>query len=133
MLLQAVLGMLALYHLTIGLLSVFSFRATARFVDALYGIEVAPDPPLRYAVRMLGVYALALGVLLVFAARTPAAHREIVLVVAGLQTTRALCRVLLRRELADAFHVPARRNLFHAGLLVAESVVLVTCLPLASR
>ena len=128
-LLRLVLGVLALYHLGIGLASVLSGRLTARVAEAMYGIRVDASPQVRYAVRMLGLYALALGALLVPAALSPAAHREIIVVVCGLQLARAACRVLLRRELTAAFRVSPRRNALNAALLVAEAAVLAVCLP----
>ena len=127
--LRALLALLAGYHLAIGVVSVASLRATARVVGALYGLSVAETPALRYAVRMLGLYALALGALLALAARAPATHRDVIAVVAGLQLARAACRLLLRRELAAAFQLPARRNAINAALLVAEAAVLVACFP----
>jgi hypothetical protein len=130
--LRAVLALLALYHLAIGTLSVASLRLTARVTSRLYGLAVVETPALRYAVRMLGLYALALGTLLAVAARSPGQHREVIVVVAALQLARALHRVLLRREVADAFSVPARRNALNAALLVAEAIVLAACLPAAS-
>jgi hypothetical protein len=129
--LHVVLGVLALYHLGIGVVSIFSMNATTRVTRALYGIEVsgAENTQLRYAVRMLGLYALALGVLLAFAFFDPAANRNVVIVVIGLQLARALCRLLLRQELTLAFRVTPRRNVLSAALLVAEALVLAVTLP----
>jgi hypothetical protein len=124
LLLRAVLAVLAAYHLGIGLASVLSGRLTRRVAGALYGIGVEESAQMRYAVRMLGLYALALGALLVPAVLEPAAHRDVIVVVCGLQLARAACRVLLRRELTAAFHVSPRRNAFNAALLVAEAAVL---------
>ena len=127
--LRAVLVALAAYHLAIGVISVASFRATARLTSAFYGLSVRDDPQLAYAVRMLGFYALAIGSLLALAAREPSSHRDVIGVVAGLQMLRALSRIVSGRELATAFRLPPRRNLINAALLVAEAAILVLCFP----
>jgi len=132
-LLQGVLAVLALYHLTIGVLSVFSFTATTRAAGALYGVHVVSNPQLRYAVRMLGLYAIALGALLLMAAPAPAAHREIVVVVACLQLARAGCRLFLQRELTDAFLVSDRRNALSAAVLVVQAALLLSALSFLDR
>jgi hypothetical protein len=129
--LRTVLVVLATYHLGIGVLSVASLRVTARVTARLYGLSVAESAPLRYAVRMLGLYALALGTLLSLAALAPATHRDVISVVAGLQLARAVCRLLLHNELATAFKLPLRRNVFNAVLLVGEAALLFVCLPVA--
>lgn len=129
--LRAVLVMLAAYHLAIGMLSVTSLRVTARVTATLYGLSVAESAPLRYAVRMLGLYAIALGALLTFAARAPATHRDVIIVVAGLQLARALCRLVLQKELSAAFKLRLCRNVFNATLLVGEAALLLLCLPVA--
>lgn len=125
LLLQAVLGVLAIYHLAIGVASVLSFDATSRIVAGLYEVQLQATAQLRYAIRMLGVSALALGALMALAALDPAGRREIVLVVAGLQLARATCRVVFRRELREAFGVPPRRNAAAIAVLLFECVALL--------
>lgn len=127
--LRAVLVVLAAYHLLVGMVSVTSFRATARLTSALYGLNVRDDPQLAYAVRMLGLYALAVGSLLALAARAPSEHRDVIAVVAVLQLLRAASRLVSRRELTRVFSVPARRNALNAALLVAEAAILFLCFP----
>lgn len=131
-LLRTLLAFLAAYHLGIGLVSVGSLRLTARVTASLYGLSVVESPALGYAVRMLGLYALTLGALLVMAARAPSTHRDVIMVVAGLQLARALCRILFRRELTEAFRVAPQRNVFNASLLIGEALLLVLCLPAVS-
>lgn len=130
--LRGVLGLLAAYHVGIGLLAVFSPRMTARVSGALYALEAAENPQLRYGVRMLGLYALAIGALLSLAVWKPADYTEVILVVCGLQLARAACRVLLRQELAAAFNVPPRRNALNASLLLAQAFVLALSIPILS-
>jgi hypothetical protein len=126
--LQAVLALLASYHLGIGLLSVFGPRAAGRLAGSAYGIAVSENPQLRYAMRMLGLYALALGSLLLLATWHPRDFRAVIVVVAALQAARAACRIVLRHELTTAFKVSPRRNAISTVVLLAESAILTLCL-----
>ena len=127
--LRIVLVILAGYHLGIGIVSITSLRLTAQVTATLYGLAVSETPALRYAVRMLGLYALAIGALLSLAALDPDSHRELIIVVAGLQLARAACRLIFANELRDAFQLRAERNLLNASLLVAEAMALMVFLP----
>jgi hypothetical protein len=129
--LRGVLGVLAIYHLFIGVVSVGPLRGTARVTRAFYGLAVPDDPRLAYAVRMLGFYACALGVLLLIASGAPEKHRDVIAVVAVLQLMRAVSRIVSRRDLALAFRLSPRRNAFNAVLLVVEAAILILCFPSA--
>lgn len=131
--LQGVLALLALYHLGIGVLAVWSPRRAERIGGALYGLGFAGSPQLRYAIRMLGLYALALGAILSLATWQPKEYRGVIVVVIGLQLARAACRVFLRQELTMAFNISPRRNALNTSFLIAEALVLALCLPFASR
>ena len=123
-LLQAVLGVLAAYHVLVGALSLVSFGATSRVVAGLYGVRLETQQQLRHAVRMLGLTSLALGALMALAARDPGGHREVIMVVTGLQLARATARVVWHRDLAEAFGVSVARNAAAIVLLIAESAAL---------
>lgn len=128
-LLRLLLGALALYHLAMGGLAVGSPGGASIAVRVLYGAALEASAPLRHVVRMLGLLAMALGGLLATAALDPAGHREIVIAAAALQGARALGRLAWREDLARALGVPCGRNVTSVALLVAEVVVLLTCLP----
>jgi hypothetical protein len=127
--LRVVLGLLAAYHLAIGLVSIASHRWTARLTRGLYALSLGEDARFRYAVKMLGLYALAFGALLALAARDPAAHRPVIAALIFLQTARALTRLAFRRLLAEGFGVPPRRNAAHACLLLATAALLAWWFP----
>ena len=130
-LLRAVLAALAAYHLGIGALSVLSERGLRRVARAFYGADLEPSDQLRQAAKMLGLYALALGALLLVAAWRPHEHREIVLVVAGLQLARAAIRIRDQGLLSRSFGIPTPRNALNVSLLVGEAAVLAICFPVA--
>ncbi len=120
------LVVLAVYHVSIGTLSLISHGAAARAVGRLYGIaSLDASPQLRYAVKMLGLQALALGAVAAFAAWNPLIHRDIIAVLAFLQGARAVFRLWYRRSLRDAFGIPGSRNALSASVLLAEAAILV--------
>lgn len=127
--LRAVLGILAIYHLGIGLLSILSPAWTARVSKGLYAISLEGTPQFRYALKMLGLYALTIGFLLVLAAWRPEEHREIIVAIILLQSMRALFRLFYNPMVTDAFSVPTSRNVLNASLLLAEVVALLACFP----
>lgn len=126
--LRAVLGILAVYHVGMGVTAFASPRTAARLAGWLYALDAQETPALRYGVRMLGLYALGLGALLAVATANPAGNVEIAAVVAGLQLARAAARLAFRHELAAAFHVPPRRNALNAAVLVLEAAVIAAML-----
>jgi hypothetical protein len=129
--LRLVLGLLAVYHLAIGVISAFAPAWARRVAQGFYGIEVELEPGAQvgYAMRMLGLYALTLGFLLALATADPHGHRAVILAVIFLQSMRAAFRLLHRAELHSSFHVPAPRNVFNAGLLLAQVALLVAWFP----
>jgi hypothetical protein len=123
---RIVLGVLAVYHLSIGVVSLASHRAATSVVVKLYGVSSLDSAPqLRYATMMLGLQALAIGSLAAVAAWTPFAHRDVIAVLAALQAGRAVYRLVFRRLLREAFGIPVRRNALTAALLIAEAMVLI--------
>jgi hypothetical protein len=69
--------------------------------------------------------------MLVLAAWNPSEHREIIIVVAGLQLARAIVRLRDRGLLSRSFGIPGPRNALNVGLLLGESAVLAICFPVA--
>jgi hypothetical protein len=126
---RIVLVVLAVYHLSVGALSVFSHAAAERFVARLYAVKsLDGSTQLRYAVKMLGLQAIALGALAGVAAWNPAGHRDVIAVLAALQASRAACRLALRRSLRETFGIPETRNLLNTTLLLVEAVILIAVL-----
>lgn len=123
---RIVLGVLAAYHVIIGMVSLLSYRGAARIVARLYGVaSLDGSPQLRYAVKMLGLQALAIGALAAVAARDPADHRDVIAVLAALQAGRAFYRLANHQSLHDAFGIPAARNALNAAVLLAEAAILI--------
>lgn len=131
--LQVIIGILAVYHVGMGAVSVVSPRGAARIAGLLYALEAAETPALRHGVRMLGLYAMTIGVLLILALPDPRRHVEIVLVIAGLQIARATARIAFRRDLASAFGIPPGRNALSAAILIIEAATMVGALAYVTR
>lgn len=127
--LRSVLGILAIYHLGIGLLSVLSPSWTAKVSKGLYAISLEGTPQFGYALKMLGLYALTIGFLLVLATWRPEEYRGVIVAIILLQSMRAIFRLFFNPVVTDAFSVRTSRNVLNASLLVAEVVALVVCFP----
>ncbi len=127
--LRSVLGILAIYHLGIGIVSVLSPAWTAKVSKGLYAISLEGTPQFGYALKMLGLYALTIGFLLVLATWRPEEHRAIIVGIILLQSLRAIFRLFFNPVVTGAFAVRTSRNVLNASLLIAEVVALVVCFP----
>lgn len=123
--LRIVVGVLTVYHLGIGLVSVLSVEQTAAFSAWFYGLELSHEPRFVYALKALGMYALFTASVLALVLRDPVRFRPIVYCLAGLQTFRALSRLIFFDLLHAGFGVSVAHNLFNVGLLVAEVALLM--------
>jgi hypothetical protein len=130
MVLRGVLALLAVYHLSMGLVSVFFQRGAAGLARRLYGIEMeGSGERFSYALRMLGVYALAFGFLLARAAMDPAGHRSVIAAAILLQSIRAASRLASTGALRTAFGVAPARNRWGAALLAVQAGLLAWFFP----
>lgn len=128
--LRGILALLAVYHLSMGIASVFFQRGAAGLARRLYAIEMEDSGErFGYALRMLGVYALAFGFLLARAAMDPAGHRSVIAAAILLQSVRAASRLASAGTLRAAFGVPASRNRLSAAMLVAQAALLAWLFP----
>jgi hypothetical protein len=125
LLLRALLGWLAAYHLTVGLVSVAWPAGARRIAARAYGLAVETSPQMSFLLKPLGTYAITVGCLLVAACRAPDEHRAIVNATVLLLLMRAATRLLCADELEHAFQVPASQNLFNVGLLVIQAAGLL--------
>jgi hypothetical protein len=130
MVLRGVLALLAVYHLSMGIASVFFQRGAAGLARTLYGVEMeGSGERFGYALRMLGLYALAFGFLLACAAMDPAGHRSVIVAAILLQSVRAVSRLASAGTLRAAFGVAAARNGFSAALLAVQAALLAWLFP----
>ncbi|MBW3654783.1 MAG: hypothetical protein KY444_01655 [Gemmatimonadetes bacterium] len=130
MVLRAVLALLAVYHLSMGVASVFFQRGAAGLARTLYGVEMeGSGARFEYALRMLGVYALAFGFLLTRAAMDPAGHRSVIAAAILLQSLRAASRLASAGTLRAAFGVAPARNRLNAAALAVQAGLLAWFFP----
>jgi hypothetical protein len=131
-LLQALLWFAGLSHILIGggiMLSPASQRALA----GLYGAEVEWTAQFVYILRPLGAFMFVLGLLVAAAALDPWKHRLIVYGLCGVLFLRVLQRLLLQRDIQDAFHVSPGRDLGMAAFFAAEAVAILVLLHRAGK
>jgi hypothetical protein len=130
MVLRGVLALLAAYHLSMGITSVFFQRGAEGLARGLYGIEMEDSGArFAYALRMLGLYALTFGYLLARAAMDPAGHRSVIVAAILLQSVRAVSRLASAGTLRTAFGVAQARNRLSAAALVAQAALLTWFFP----
>jgi hypothetical protein len=125
---QAVLALLAVYHLMTGTLALIAPSAARRFARTMYGAQLVDAAPMDYAVSMIGAQAIAIGVLAGVATPDPAGHRAVVAALALLQFLRAIVRVARARVLRDSLGVTPQRNVGMIGVLLVEVAILVAFL-----
>ena len=125
---QAVLALLAAYHLGTGLLALMAPAGARRFARALYAADLRDNGQMDYVVAMIGAQAVAIGVLAAVATVDPVRNRAIVGGLALLQFLRAATRVARAGTLRDALGVPPRRNAIKIAVILAEVAVLAASL-----
>jgi hypothetical protein len=125
---QVVLVILAIYHLTTGVLALVAPAAARRLVRVVYGAQLVDAAPMDYAVSMIGAQAIAIGVLAAVATTDPVRYRAVVVALALLQLLRALVRMVRARLLRDALGVATDRNAVMVAVLLVEVAVLVVFL-----
>lgn len=130
MVLRGVLALLAAYHLSMGIVSVFFQRGAVGLARGLYGVRMeGSGERFDYALRMLGLYALAFGFLLARAAMDPAGHRSVIAAAILLQSVRAASRLASTGTLRAAFGVAPSRNRLSAAALVVQAGLLAWLFP----
>jgi len=125
---QVMMGLLAVYHLGIGVVSVSSIHWTAKVTGRLYAIRVKEDPQLSYAIKMLGLYALTLGGLYAYAASHLVSARPIVVAAIFLQMMRGAFRLIFWKHVTGAFEISPTRNATFAILILMGAALLAFCL-----
>ena len=125
---QAVLALLAVYHLGTGALALAAPSRARGLARALYGAQLIDAAPMDYLVSMIGAQAIAIGLLAAVAAGDPPHHRAVVAALALLQLCRAIVRVVRARMLRDSLGVPPGRNVAMILVLLTEVAVLAVFL-----
>jgi hypothetical protein len=128
-LLRLLLAWLALYHLTVGALSLLAPASALDLGARLYGVGPERTPALLALMRPLGAYAVTIGFLAAAAARDPARHRIAVDALALLFLLRLAHRLLAPAALAEGLAISAAQNYFNSALLAVQLAGLVVLRP----
>lgn len=123
--LRVVLGVLLVYHLGIGMVSVLSADQTARFAAWFYGTDITVTAQFVYALKALGMYALFTASVIGVAFSDPVRFRALVFCVVLLQSLRAMSRLVFFDTLHQGLGVTWERNLVNVALLAVEIVLLL--------
>lgn len=121
---RAVLVLLALYHLTTGVVAVCFPEFSRTFYATLYHFEPHYWEQYRLILKPWGSYAFFTGLLMALAAYDPRRYRAVIACVILLLSIRIGYRVLYAAEAAEVFRIDAARNALNVGLIVVWVAVL---------
>ena len=124
--LRVVVGLLALYHLTVGLFCALSPEVMVELGERFYGLHIvgAKTAMFVYMLKALGMYAVFTGGMLTIACYRPLKARSVYALAAVLLLMRAFTRLAFFDLAHEAFQVSWGHNLFNVALLVGQALVL---------
>jgi hypothetical protein len=130
--LQALLCVVAIFHLVAGLGLMFSI-SFQRFAVASYGARLAWDAHDIYFLRIIGSFAFVLGTIAALAARDPLKHAIVVVGFIEFFVLRNVHRHLYSRELYEGFGVSSVTNDLTTVFFGIQAIALAALLWRASR
>lgn len=106
---KALLWVIALYHIVLGLLLIYSGELSIRAADAMYGWQITGSPELGILGEILGCYAIAFGLMMAVAAGDPVRYRSLLTVGIVLIALRLLQRLIFAGKVMEVFQVSSGR------------------------
>ena len=106
---RILLWVIALYHIALGVLLIFSGELSIRAADAFYGWQITGSPELGILGEILGCYAIAFGLMMAIAAGDPVRHRSLLTVGIVLFALRLFQRVYFAGKVMEVFQVSSGR------------------------
>ncbi len=106
---QILLWVIALYHISLGLLLIFSGDLSIRVADTLYGWTIAGSPELGIVGEILGCYSIAFGLMMATAAGDPVRYRPLLTVGIVLIALRLFQRAFFAGKVMEVFQVSSGR------------------------
>ena len=103
------LWVIALYHILLGALLMYSGDLSIRVADLLYGWKITGSAELGIAGEILGCYAIAFGLMMAIAAGDPVRHRSLLTVGIVLFALRLFQRVFFAGKVMEVFQVSSGR------------------------
>ena len=103
------LWVVALYHIVLGALLIYSGELSIRVADLLYGWQITGSPELGIVGEILGCYAIAFGLMMAVAAGDPVRYKSLLTVGIVLIALRLLQRLLFAGKVMEVFQVPSGR------------------------
>jgi hypothetical protein len=103
------LWVIALYHILLGALLIFSGEMSISAADALYGWQITGSPELGILGEILGCYAIAFGLMMAVAAGDPARFRSLLTVGIVLIALRLVQRLFFAGKVMEVFQVSSGR------------------------
>ena len=106
---RTLLWVIALYHILLGVLLIYSGELSIRVADLMYGWQITGSPELGILGEILGCYAIAFGLMMAVAAGDPARYRSLLTVGIVLIALRLVQRLIFAGKVMEVFQVSAGR------------------------
>ena len=108
---RALLALIAVYHLTIGVIAFFPQETVSAAAALILGLSLPDEPALFQVIKSFGVYAGVFGVMMGLAAYDPVKNRAMISAGVVLMALRVMQRLTNLEELERSFDVATVRNL----------------------
>lgn len=107
---KVLLWVIAIYHISTGILIIASGDLSLRFAKTFYGWTIDGSSELGILAELLGCYAIAFGLMLATAAKDPVRYRSFLTVGVVLIALRVFQRLYFAGKIIDTFGVDPGRH-----------------------
>lgn len=128
-LLKILLGLIAVYHVLLGLMAFLSGDFVMRIADSLFGLQVEPTGQVFYFGKLLGIYAIAFGAFIGMMMRDPHKYKDLLYVGVGLYALRIINKLVFMNSIKESFGVSDMRIWMDVVLLAFFGIALYLLIP----
>ncbi len=125
--LRALLGLVAIYHLVLGLLGLFARQQAPDLARTFFRFRLSGSPETLWLLNPFSAYLLAFGAATAVAAWNPVRFRPLVFVVVGLFTLRIVQRLVFLIAADDSLKaaVSPVQNVIHLCVVAALAAAIL--------
>lgn len=127
--LQIVLGLIAAYHVLMGLGAMFSDQVAARLAWSVFGLRLEMTPQSSYLVKIIGIYAAVFGAVVGVIATEPARYTPLLMVIVALYVLRIGAKIAYRKTYVEVFQASETRVWTDAAMLAVFGVLVLLLRP----
>jgi len=130
---RLLLALVGLAHLALGLTANLAPPETVtKVVSGFYGATLDVTPQMHHMIRILGVFMIGIGMMAVWACSNPERHKIVVLGIIAILILRVIQRVMLAKEIGEAFTISPTRIWAQAAFFGIIAVALFLLRPKAT-